>query len=442
MSSEGNKPSRLENTSHILYDSGSSSYTTYSNTVRIPIVGPDIELEKKTDAREAVPGKPIPYRVILRNKGNYAAKVVLYDELPKGMAFVPGSIVKDGVPLPGVDLDEGLKLGTVDPGEKVKVAFQLVLKLGSEEDCGKKVCNRMKASVSFYSSNGRKVKENVFSNTICLPVAKADEAVPFAKLTVDPAKAAPGDRLSYKLIVGNQGHAAAMVTLLSFLPKGLLYVPNSLTINGNWMSGGVPGNAGIPLGLIEPGESVTVAWEVVVPGVTIVSPGQWIDNRAILKASCRDPSCAERVSEEFHSNKTVVELCFPVITAKLKAKPEVSFPDGYVNFTLQLANAGNRAAICGSDKLLRGPISLVPESLTVDGEGKQATVSDNRIVFGELAPSGVMRILFQGIISPLVTTRTLRGHIDVQYEYLLHDQVHKEAVSTNPYTIAIMHDDE
>lgn len=436
------KNDRLVNQSHIRYSSGASSYTTYSNTVGIPIVGPLIKLEKSTDECEAVPGKSIPYATIIRNNGNYAAKIVLYDELPEGMAFVPNSVVKNGVPLPGVNLDDGLKLGIMEPGERIRIDFRLVLIPGQEERCGKHVSNRMKAKVSFFSSNGRHVKETVYSNTVKLPVTKADKPLLYAKLSVEPLRAAPGDRLQYTLRVGNEGQAAANVTLLSFVPKGTFLVPNSFTLDGKWINIGIPAKAGVPLGLLQPGERMTVAWEAAIPGMSIVAPGQTIENRAMLSASYRDMDIGEKVTVEFCSNQTTVELCFPIVGANVKAKPDIAYPEGIVDFRMLIANTGNRSASCSSDKLFSGPIQFVPGSLRVDGDVVPDPGKGERYAFGEVAPEAVIKVQFQGMISPLVMTRAVRGHIAVQYEYRLNERFHAGETLTNPYEIGILYDNE
>lgn len=442
MSSEDRKNDLLVNQSHIRYSSGAGSYTTYSNTVGIPIVGPVIRIEKSTDECEAVPGKSIPYATVIRNKGNYAAKVVLYDELPEGMAFVPNSVVKDGVPMPGANLDDGLKLGVMEPGKRIRIDFRLVLKPGREEERGKHIRNRMKAKVSFYSSNGRHVKETVFSNTVKLPVAKADKPLLFAKLSVEPRRAAPGDRLQYTLLVGNEGQAAANVTLLSFVGKGTVYVPNRFTIDGKWINIGIPAKAGVPLGLLQPGERMAVAWEAAVPGMSIVAPGQSIENRALLSASYNANDDSERVALEFHSNLTAVELCFPIIAANLTAMTDIAFPEGIVDFRMLIANTGNRSALCSADKLLGGPVQPVPGSLRVNGEVMPDPGKGERYVFGELEPNATLKVQFKGRISPFAMTRAVRGHIVLLYEYRLGERLHAGETITNPYEISIMYDNE
>ncbi|MHA6484834.1 hypothetical protein ACX1C1_23370 [Paenibacillus sp. strain BS8-2] len=434
----------LVNQSHIMYSSGSSSYTTYSNTVGIPIVGPMVKVVKSTDECEAVPGRSIHYKVVVSNKGNYAAKVDLYDELPEGMAFVPNSIVKDGVPLPGASLDDGLKLGIMQPGERIRVDFRLVLIPCQDDTYRKYVRNRMKAKISFFSSNGRHVKQVIFSNTVKLPIKKADKPILYAKLSVEPQRAAPGDRLRYVLCIGNQGHASAEVKLVSFVPQCTTFIPNSFTIEGKWVNVGIPAKAGVPLGLLEPGAQLIVTWEVAVAGVNVVSPGQIIENIAVLIGVYNRKDNGEHQHHviDFHSNRTAVELCFPVIQASLKVKPEVSYPEGVVDFRMILSNTGNRTAMCSAEKLLGGSIHLKPGSLRVDENVVMGNAPIGGYKFGEVAPGTSLKVQFQGVISPLVTTRTVRGQIVILYGYQLNERQHAGETNTNPYAITIMHDHE
>ncbi|MBD2868764.1 COG1361 family protein [Paenibacillus arenilitoris] len=433
---------QLVNQSHIKYDAGSLRYTTYSNTVGIPIVGAIVTLEKETAESQASPGVPVQYAVSVRNAGNLAADVVLYDELPSEMAFVPNSIRRDGVPVPGGSLEEGLPLGSVGAGESVRVVFQLVLAPSAAAENRETVGNRMKADVSFTTSSGRPVKETVYSNTVVLPIAWGEKPVLYAKLSADVSKAAPGDRIRYTLLVGNDGKEPARVQLIDFIPMGTLYVPNSLRVEGQWVRAGVHPEDGYPLGRLAPGESVVVEWYVSVPVVGVESPGQIVANAAGLRGEYADYESGRPAWQPFESNKVFVELWFPVIDAKAKANPKTAVPEETLEFVSVVGNSGNLAASIAADRLVAAPLLLVPGSLRADGAPVPEPGRGEPFRFGELAPSAALRLTFQAIVSPLATTRSIRGHLAFQYAYRLNGRVYSGEASTNPYAVAIVYDDE
>ena len=95
---------------------------------------PPVKLVEGHDRTTAAPGQPLEYTISFRNSGDIAARsVVVRDDLPTGLVYVPGSLRLNGRALTDQeDTDEGsfggrtlqVQLAQVAIGEAVEVAFR------------------------------------------------------------------------------------------------------------------------------------------------------------------------------------------------------------------------------------------------------------------------------------------------------------------------------
>lgn len=106
----------VSNQSMVLYSSAEGTESvTYSNTVNTLVVGPVLSLQKQADRLSASLGETLVYTVTARNSGNTGAVVTITDVLPPGVSFIANSVLRDGVPLPGVTPSSGIPLGLLAP---------------------------------------------------------------------------------------------------------------------------------------------------------------------------------------------------------------------------------------------------------------------------------------------------------------------------------------
>lgn len=93
----------VTNQSMVLFNSAAGvDGIVYSNTVNTPVVGPVLSLLKSTDKLHASLGDTLVYTFKASNNGNTDAFLTVFDILPEGVSFISNSVLRDGVPLPGL----------------------------------------------------------------------------------------------------------------------------------------------------------------------------------------------------------------------------------------------------------------------------------------------------------------------------------------------------
>lgn len=433
------RSSTLVNQSYIVYSQGTGTRRTYSNAVGIPVESPQLHVEKSARVNHIIPGRPISYRVQISNRGTLPAEIVLHDETYKGMEFVPNSIQKNGIPVTGALLAPGYSFA-LNAGEQIDISYQLVLAAANE--CPPLISNRIRADYTCYTSKGRRIQAHVYSNTVSLPVTLNKGPEIYAKLSVSKHQAVPGDRLRYSLLVGNEGDANAECELRSLIPTGTAYVPHSLLIDGQWSSDGASALGMVQLGTVASSSRVTVSWEVTLLGPSIITPGQIITNAVEILVKTTELSCGKEETKQIVTNSVRVEVFNPIIQAKLKVCPEITFPDGKVIFEIVVKNTGNLSAQICTGRLISNPLLLVDGSLRIQSLPAGNVFDGECYQLGELSPGGDLRIQFQALVSPFVTSNTISGHILFKYVYRLNQCQYTGEVSTNPYCITIEYEDE
>jgi uncharacterized repeat protein (TIGR01451 family) len=123
---------------------------TYGNGARFSAPAdptlPPVKLVEGHDRVTAAPGQPLDYTIAFRNSGDVAARsVVLRDDLPAGLEYVPNTLRLNGRALTDADdSDEGsfggvrveVRLAQVAVGESIEVAFRARVAAGVAHGAG------------------------------------------------------------------------------------------------------------------------------------------------------------------------------------------------------------------------------------------------------------------------------------------------------------------
>jgi uncharacterized repeat protein (TIGR01451 family) len=428
----------VRNQSHIRYSFGENSFVTYSNTTDTPLVGPQLFITKGTAAVGAQPGAPVAFYAVISNTGNRVADVTLYDLLPGSTQFVPNSVSRDQVPIPGADLVAGYPLGLIYPGTQTVIAYQLMVSAASTAG---QLVNRLLARYVFTAGDGRLVDGEVLSNEVSIPVDPVSGVELAVMLSVDKSRAAPGETLRYTLLIVNQGVLPADVTAFIPIPEGTLFVPNSLTVNGILRSSSFP-PSGISLGILLPQGEVTVSFEVAVPGYGTAFPGLSLQDQATVTATYTLPGQQETKTDQIASNPVSTTLYFPVFQVDISAMPGIVAPEEPVDFVVTIMNTGNLEAVADLGRLIPGQLILVPGSFRVNGTSVSNPRRDGLLALAVISPQQHLVITYRAIVSPFIVSPTLTGSVVLYYTFTMNDNLFRGEVSSNLYRLIVETSDE
>lgn len=253
-------PATLSNQASVSFTSGSFSGSTASNTVIIPVYQPILAIQKVGSTSNATVGDTVTYELHITNSGNLPADLTITDPIPQGGAFIPNSVIVNGVPQPGANPAAGFSVGTVNPGQLVvvQVSYEVVIQTLPPSQ---QLINQVTGNYVYTAPDGRVLTGTVTSNTVTIPVSSPDVTVVKSTTAVD---AVVGDTILYTILVTNNGISPVNnVVITDQVPTGTVFVSGSVTVNSSPRPGSNP-NTGIVVGTIAAGATTTVTFQVLV----------------------------------------------------------------------------------------------------------------------------------------------------------------------------------
>lgn len=253
-------PATYSNQANLSFTSGAFSGTAASNTVVIPVYQPILSIVKTGSTNNATVGDTVTYELHITNTGNLPADLTVTDPVPAGGAFIPNSVLVNGVPQPGANPAAGFSVGTVNPGQLVvvSVSYEVVIQTLPPSQ---HLVNQVTGSYVYTAPDSRVLTGTVTSNSLSIPVSSPDVTVVKSTNAVD---AVVGDTITYTIVVTNSGISPVNnVVVTDPVPTGTVFVSGSVTVNGTPSPGSNP-NTGIVVGSIAAGASSTVTFQVLV----------------------------------------------------------------------------------------------------------------------------------------------------------------------------------
>ncbi|MDR6553246.1 hypothetical protein [Paenibacillus qinlingensis] len=251
---------QLSNQSSVTFTTGAFSASAFSNTVIVPVYQPILSVLKGANTTNATVGDTIIYSLTLTNSGNLSADATVFDSIPAGTAFVPNSVIIDGVSQPGVNPSTGINAGAIAPGDSVDVLITLEVTVDALPS-PQLLSNQATANYTFSPPDGRLLNGSVQSNILVIPVSAPNVKV--VKST-DAIDAIVGDTILYTIVVSNNGiETVNNVVLTDPIPTGTSFIVGSVIVGGVSKPALNP-STGVPIGSIPAGGSVTVTFEVTV----------------------------------------------------------------------------------------------------------------------------------------------------------------------------------
>lgn len=227
---------------------------------------PGYDISKSVDKTTAKPGDTLTYTIIAKNTGEVdLTNVKIVDQLPayysnatekvEAPSEVTGSIVKGGE----------LTIAKLPVGQSATITVSYVVKSADELECGD---TTVKNQVSGTTDQDQTEDDNNNNETTtvvtneCEPEPEPKPGYDISK-SVDKTTAAPGDTLTYTIVVKNTGEVdLTNVVIKDVLPQGVVAEGSIHVEPLTNMSGGVTSADGLVIDKVPAGEEVRISFTV------------------------------------------------------------------------------------------------------------------------------------------------------------------------------------
>lgn len=223
-------------------------------------------------------GDVVTYTLQLSNEGTRPLTGVIATlPVPEGTSFLAGSVIAAGIYQPEANPASGIGLGSLPAGSGVEVSYRVRV---SSNPSGSVIL--ASAQISYEANDN---STSTTSNSVQITVIQPGLSV---NLKVDLYSVAPGDNLRYEFTVQNSGNLAVNALLTDAIPPSVLFVWDSVRIDGVPQKGVRPGG-GIPLGTLRAGAVAVVDFLVSIPGATDIRQTPAIQNQgwSSIPSPCR-----------------------------------------------------------------------------------------------------------------------------------------------------------
>ncbi|MDF2927103.1 MAG: hypothetical protein K0R57_6017 [Paenibacillaceae bacterium] len=372
-------------------DGRTSSGSTVSNTVTIPVSLPNLAAVKSANVTDAAVGETITYTTVMTNSGIASlTNVVLTDPLPSGAIFVGGSVTVNGSPRPSASPASGINLGTMAPGSSITVTFQVT---SASLPPSANFVNQASIAYSSGAFNGI-----TLTNTVTIPLY---QPVITATKSVNQSVATVGDTLTYTVFVNNTGNIAAQITLTDTIPAGTSFVPGSVTVNTLPVPGASP-ITGISLGSVAPASSVPVTFQFLLN--TLPSPAR-LTNQATATYSFQLPSGRTFSGLTALSNIVDIPAASPSVTVTKGVNSTAATLNDILTYTVVVTNGGaqtvNNAVL--SDTIPSGTV-FVSGSVAVNGVSRPSADPTTGVSLGSMSPGASLTVTFSVRVASVAPT--------------------------------------
>lgn len=400
----------VSNQSMVLFSSAEGTDAiTYSNTVNTPIVGPILSLLKQTDHTSASLGETLVYTVTAGNSGNTPALVTIVDVLPAGVSFIANSVLRDGVPLPGVTPSSGIPVGTLAPHSSVSIAFQvIVVSLPPILT----LHNRAIGTYSFATPEGRTVRGEVRSNPVSVSLLSFQLAT---LLSAGTPTTFIGDAVTYTLQLRNEGtRPLAGITATIPVPEGAVFIPGSVIAGGFYQPEADPA-LGIRLGSLSTGSAAGISFRA---RVAAILPDQAMQAKALI---------TYEVNESTHStesNTVQITVVQPGVTASLKVDLYSAAPGDNLRYEFTVRNSGNLAVDALLTDAVPADVLFIWDSARINGVPQKGVRPADGIPLGTIRAGSAVTVDFLVSIPgavDILQTPAIQNQGSIQYTFTLPD---------------------
>lgn len=400
----------VSNQSMVLFSSAEGiNAITYSNTVNTPVVGPVLSLLKLTDHTSASLGETLVYTVFAKNSGNTSALVTIVDVLPAGVSFIANSVLRDGVPLPGVTPSSGIPVGTLSPHSGVTIAFQVIV---VSLPPSLALHNRAVGTYSFSTPAGRTVRGEVRSNPVIVSLLSYQLST---LLSASTPTTFVGDAVTYTLQLRNEGTRPLAVIIATIpVPEGAIFIPGSVIAGGVYQPEADPA-LGIRLGSLSTGSAAEISFRV---RVAAIPPDPVLPAKALVTYEVND----NRNTAE--SNTVLITIVQPGVSASLKVDLYSAAPGDNLRYEFTMRNNGNLAVEALLTDFIPAGVLFIWDSIHIDGVPQKGIRPADGIPLGTVRAGSAVRVDCLVSIpgaTDIRQTPAIQNQGSVQYTFTLPD---------------------
>ncbi|MBE7149444.1 DUF11 domain-containing protein [Bacillus mycoides] len=388
-----------------------TSKTANSNSVTSTIRLANLHANKSVSQTFAEVGDVLTYTFALTNDGNVTANnVLLSDSIANGTAFVPNSVIINGVTQPGAT-PASINIGSINANTTSTASFQVLITSIPNPN---PILNSASISYNFIvDPNASPVSTNTTTNTTFIQV---NDANVISAKSVDRAFATVGDILTYTVILTNAGSFSAdSPTFVDTNPDGTTFIPNTFLINGVLQNNADP-NAGVPLPSIPANGSLTVSYQVTVTSLPAQNPT--INSSSTQYSFILNPGDPPTIEISLSNTvSTQINLANVVIVKEVDLTiADVGQP---ITYTISLANLGNTPAnnVVVTDIIPTGT-TIVPNSIFIGGALQLGADPSAGLQVGTIPAGGITTIVFQISANSLPSPNPVQNSAALQYSFI------------------------
>ncbi|PFI84559.1 DUF11 domain-containing protein [Bacillus cereus] len=388
-----------------------TSKTANSNSVTSTIRLANLHVNKSVDKTFAEVSDVLTYTFALTNDANVAANnVLLSDSIANGTAFVPNSVIVNGVTQPGVT-PTSINIGSINANTTITASFQVVITSIPNPN---PISNSASISYNFIvDPNASPVSKNTTSTTTFTQV---NDANVISAKTVNRAFATVGDTLTYTVTLTNAGSVSAdSPTFVDTNPDGTTFIPNTFLINGVLQNNADP-NIGVPLPSIAANGSLTVSYQVTITSLPTQNPT--LNSSSTQYSFILNPGDPPTIETSVSNTvSTQINLANVVIVKEVDLTiADVGQP---ITYTISLANLGNTIAnnVIVTDIIPNGS-TIVPNSIFIGGTLQQGADPSTGLQVGSIPSGGFTTIVFQISANGLPSPNPIQNSASLQYSFI------------------------
>lgn len=416
----------VTNQSMVLFSSAAGvDRISYSNTVNTPVLSPVLALHKSADKTSVSLGETLVYTLAAANNGNVAAQVVATDALPAGVSFIANSVLRDGIPLPGVTPSAGIPLGTVAPHTTVIVAFQvIVVALPSSLQ----LRNTAEGKYTFTTLEGREVHGEIRSNQVSISILSYQLST---LLTASTPTTFIGDAVTYTLLLKNEGTRQLSGIIATIpVPDSAVFIPGSVIAGGVYYPEADPAE-GILLGILGTGSAAEISFRVRITAAA----DDLLVTRAWITYDAGEKNTVE-------SNTVSVTVVHPGMNVSLKVNAYSAAPGDNLYYEFTVQNSGNLAVDAILSDVIPAGTLFIWDSIQIDGALQRGVRPGDGIPLGTIRAETAVIVGFEVSVPVTFSIQhvpAVQNQGNVQYMFTLPDgRSVRQNIRSNPVTTLIL----